>query len=134
LANGHPGGHPGFAYAESHSEGNCTGSFLIRKGDWKYLYFSGDEPLLFHLKEDPGEFRNLAGQPQTAAIQQELHAHLTSLVDPDAVTERAFAAQERFRDAMAARMTRDQFRKAIEGRLGKAQARMLANQCYRRRA
>ena len=37
---------------------------MIRKGDWKYIYFAGDQPLLFNLKNDPGELRNLAGEPQ----------------------------------------------------------------------
>jgi choline-sulfatase len=95
LANGDLSTHRGFAYSESHSEGNCTGSFLIRKGDWKYLYFTGDEPLLFNLKDDPGEFHNLGGKKDSAAIQKELHGLLTSQVDPDAVTDRAFAEQER---------------------------------------
>jgi len=133
LAHGRTGSHPGFAFSESHSEGNCTGSFIIRKGDWKYFHFTGDEPLLFNLKEDPGELNNLAGRRETAAIQKELHAHLTSLVDPDAVTERAFAEQERRLQAMVRRMAPEEFYKEIVGRLGPAQARVLTNQHYRRR-
>jgi choline-sulfatase len=131
LARGEGGAHPGFAYAESHSEGNCTGSFLIRKGDWKYIYFTGDDPLLFNLKHDPGEFNNLAGKPAAAAIQKELHAHLTSLVDPDAVTERAFAEQERRLQAMVRSMGRERFYGELVGRLGKAQARALTARHYR---
>ncbi len=131
LARGDSGPHPGFAYAESHSEGNCTGSFLIRKGDWKYIYFTGDEPLLFNLKDDPGEFNNLAGRPATNAQQRELHAHLTSLVDPDAVTESAFAEQERLLAAMVKSRSREQFHQELVGRLGKAQARVLAARHYR---
>ena len=57
MARGESSSHPGFAYSESHSEGNCTGSFMIRKGDWKYLYFTGGEALLFNMKDDPGELR-----------------------------------------------------------------------------
>lgn len=128
------GGHPGFAYSESHSEGNCTGSFLIRKGDWKYLYFSGDHPLLFNLKDDPGEFRNLAGRKETAAVERELHAHLTSLVDPDAVSERAFADQEKFLRQWSEGMSKQDFYEELVGRLGPAQARAIANREYRHRA
>jgi choline-sulfatase len=130
LANGKADTHPGFTYSESHSESNCTGSFMLRKGDWKYLYFTGDEPLLFNLKDDPGELRNLAGKPETAAIQKQLHGHLTSLVDPDAVTRRGFAAQERVLMKMVKSMKRDEFYDELVGRLGSAQAWVLANRYY----
>ena len=126
-------GVPEFAFSESHSEGNCTGSFMIRKGDWKYLYFAGDRPLLFNLKDDPGELRDLAGKPETAAIQRELDARLKSLVDPDAVSERAFAEQERRLEAMVRRMSASEFYDEIEGRLGAAQARVMTNRHYRKR-
>ena len=33
LMYGKRGDHPGFAFCETHSEGNCTGSFMIRQGD-----------------------------------------------------------------------------------------------------
>jgi choline-sulfatase len=124
-------GHPGFAYSESHSEGNATGSFLIRQGDWKYVYFTGDEPLLFHLKEDPGEFHNLAGRPEHAARRREMHRLLASLVDPDAVTEAAFRRQEEVLRGIVRSSTREQFYKRMVGRLGALQARVLTNQWYR---
>ena len=60
--NGQPGDHPGWVNAESHSEGNTTGSFMIRKGPWKYLHFTWYDDLLFNLDEDPGEF----SRPQPA--------------------------------------------------------------------
>lgn len=129
LARGGAGTHPGFAFSESHSEGNCTGSFMIRKGDWKYLYFSGDEPLLFNLKDDPGEFNNLAASRPD--VRKELHGILTGLLDPDAVTERAFAEQERVLNAMIARMKPEEFYKTLVGRLGKAQAHVLTRRAYR---
>jgi len=132
LANGRPGAHPGFAFSESHSEGNATGSFMIRKGEWKYIYFAGDEPLLFNLKDDPGEFRSQAGDPAAAGVRKELHGILTSLLDPDAVSERAFAQQERVLRAMVARMRPEQFYAEIVGRMGKAQANTLTRRHYRR--
>jgi len=39
LMKGKPGDHPGFAYCECHCEGNCTGSFMVQKGGWKYVHF-----------------------------------------------------------------------------------------------
>lgn len=134
VIHGRAGDHPGFACAESHSEGNATGSFLIRKGDWKYLYFTGDEPLLFNLREDPGEFQNLAAEKKYASVRAELHTHLTSLVDPDAVTYAAFRRQEEALDRLIRENSRDEFHDEIVGRLGLMQARLLTHRYYARRA
>jgi len=132
VARRESGRHPGFAYSESHSEGNCTGSFMIRKGDWKYLYFTADEPLLFNLREDPGEFHNMANDKRHAHVRQELHAHLASLVDPDAITDAAFRRQEEVLRGLVKKGSRQQFYETIVGRLGSAQARALTDRHYRK--
>ncbi len=124
------GGHPGFAFSESHSEGNATGSFMIHKGDWKYLYFTGDEPLLFNLKDDPGEFNNLAGEKRHAGTVKELHAHLVSLVDPDAVSAAAFRKQEQVLRGLVRRSTREELYGELKGRLGSMQARAIVQRQY----
>ncbi len=114
---------PEFVYAESHSEGNCTGSFMIRKGNWKYVYFAWyDEKLLFNLQEDPGEINNLANDPANASIVQELHALLTSLVDPNRITEAAFRKQNQVLEAMLQKQTPDELFRILAGRLGPGQA------------
>ena len=118
--------HPGFAFSESHSEGNCTGSFMIRKGDWKYIHFTWYDDLLFNVAQDPGEFNNLIDKPETADIQAELKDILYSLVDPEEVTLRAFHAQEKILADFAVRMTEDQLFDMFKGRLGPGQARALA--------
>ncbi|HKE24822.1 MAG TPA: sulfatase-like hydrolase/transferase [Bryobacteraceae bacterium] len=134
LAQGRTGGPPGIAYSESHSEGNCTGSFMIRRANWKYIYATGYEPILFDLGRDPGELHNLAGTSENAAIQRELHAELLRLIsEPDAVTERAFAAQQALLENMLRDNTRQQFYEELRSRLGAGQARVLANQFYRGR-
>ncbi len=131
LARGQSGDHPGFAFSESNSEGNCTGSFLIRQAEWKYLYFTSDEPLLFNLKEDPGEFRNLAGNREYRQIERQLQERLTSLLDPDAVTEAAFRRQAQVLDQIAGQHSRQEFYQMMEGRLGSAQARVVTMRQYR---
>lgn len=84
----------GHVFAESHGSGKCTGSFMIRQGKWKYIYFSWyNDNLLFNLDDDPEELINLAGKPEFASVRRELHGVLTSLVDPDKVAEQAFEAQ-----------------------------------------
>lgn len=120
MTRGAEASHPGFVYAESNSEGNCTGSFMIRKGDWKYIYFSwyGDK-LLFNLKEDPGEMNNLADAPEFVSKVRELHDLLTSLVDPDAVTEAAFRKQHRILMDMVQEKTPEEFFHTMRGRLGR---------------
>ncbi|MBI3208182.1 MAG: sulfatase-like hydrolase/transferase [Candidatus Solibacter usitatus] len=130
MMNGRGGDHPGFVYAESHSEGNATGSFLIRKGDWKYIYFAGDEPLLFHLKDDPGELHNLARDKRHAAVLKELDGHLRSLVDPDKVTVAAFKKQDEVLRGIIKENSKQEFIDDMKGRLGSLQARMLANKYY----
>ena len=128
------GSHPGYAYGESHSEGNCTGSFFIREGDWKYFYFTGDEPLLFDLKDDPGEFQNLAGNRRYADVRRKLDARLTSLVNPDEITDRAFQKQETVLKGLVKSNKRDEFFDRLVGRLGPAQARVLTDRYYGRQA
>jgi choline-sulfatase len=124
--------HPGFAYSESHSEGNCTGSFMIRKGNWKYLYFTGGDPLLFDMSAPDGEFRNLAKEKQHAPLLKEMHALLTSKVDPDKVTAMAFEKQEQVLQRIVHEKSKGEFVKAMQGRLGSIQAHILAEKCYRR--
>jgi choline-sulfatase len=134
LARGQSSAHSGVAYSESHSEGNCTGSFMIRKANWKYIYATGYEPILFDLRRDPEEKNNLAGRDETAAVQKELHTELLRLVpDPDAVTERAFTAQRTLLEKMIRDNTREEFYDELRSRLGEGQARVLANQIYRGR-
>jgi choline-sulfatase len=124
-------GLPAFAFSESHSEGNCTGSFMIRKGDWKYLYFTGGEPLLFHMKQG-GEFVNLARDKQHAGVLKELHGNLTSLLDPDAVTAAAFERQAEVLKKLVGENSRSDFYDSLVGRLGPIQARLLTDRHYGR--
>lgn len=131
VLQGKSGDLPGFAYSESHSEGNCTGSFMIRKGDWKYIHFSWYNDLLFNVARDPGEFNNLIDKPETATIQAELKGILFSLVDPEKVTLRAFHIQEKMLADFSARMTEDELFDLLKGRLGYGQARILAKKCKR---
>lgn len=121
--------YPEFVFSESHSEGNCTGSFMIRKGDWKYIHFTWYDDLLFNLANDPGEFNNLIGKPETADIQAELKGILYSLIDPEDVTLKAFRAQDKILADFSQKMTEDQLFNMFKGRLGPGQARAMAKKC-----
>jgi arylsulfatase A-like enzyme len=51
---------------------------VLRRTDYKYVHFSGLPPLLFNLKDDPGETTNLAGLPGYHGIQLECAESLLS--------------------------------------------------------
>ena len=127
LQNGEAGDHPGYAYTESHSEGNCTGSFMVRKGDWKYIHFTWHEDRLFNLSEDPMEFTNRIDDPSTKGVREELEEILHSEVDPEEVTLRAFRVQEEMLREIARQRGEEGLFNTLKGRLGTGQARMLAN-------
>lgn len=126
LMRGRSGDHPGFAYSESHSEGNCTGSFMIRKGDWKYLHFTWYDNLLFNVAQDPGEFNNRIHDPAAKRIKNELQEILRAQVDPEEVTQHAFSKQDKMLREMAKRMSEEELFALFKGRMGPGLARVLA--------
>jgi choline-sulfatase len=131
LIAGNTKAAPSQVYGECHMEGNCTGSFMIRRGDWKYIYFSYyQDNLLFNLRDDPGEMHNLAGKPETASIEKEMRDALTSLVDPDAITLRAFEKQDQFLSGLVKDNNPDDFYQLLMSRLGQGQAALLTQKHY----
>jgi hypothetical protein len=130
LINNAPTDHPGWTYTESHSEGNCTGSFLIRKGDWKYMHFTWYDDLLFNVAEDPGEFNNRINDPTAQDTLTELRTILNDLVDPEQITRDAFAAQKHQLDKIASDKTELELADYLGGRLGPGLGRVLASQYY----
>jgi choline-sulfatase len=67
--------------------------FMLRDGDYKFVYYAGYEPQLFDLKNDPGEMTDLAADPAFAPIRARLEAKLREIADPDELDRRAKAAQ-----------------------------------------
>ncbi len=126
LMRGESGAHPGWAYSESHSEGNTTGSFMIRKGPWKYIQFTWYDDLLFNLDDDPGELRDRSKETQAQPVLQELRAMLESQVNPEAVTRAGFAAQEKMLAGFATARGEAGLAKMLERRMGPGLARVLA--------
>ncbi len=51
---------------------------MIRHNDWKYCHYVNDSPELYHLKDDPAEMRNLAGDSKFAAKETEMKERLFS--------------------------------------------------------
>ncbi len=126
LIDGKEGEGPSFAYSESHSEGNPTGSCMIRKGNWKLLHFSYYEDCLFDLKNDPNETQNRINDPAVQDVAADLRATLYRTVDPEEVTERAFALQEKMLKHFAESMNEEELFQMLNSRLGDGQARVMA--------
>ncbi|WP_170761584.1 sulfatase-like hydrolase/transferase [Ruegeria lacuscaerulensis] len=86
-------------FSEYHDGGSKTGSFMVRWGRWKYVYYVGQPPQLFDLERDPHEQVNRAvdgvNDPEIAAALTEGERRLREICDPDAVNARAFADQRR---------------------------------------
>lgn len=78
--------------SEYHGEGIMRPSFMVRIGDWKYIYCHGFDPQLFNLAEDPDEWINRAGQPDCAEIEAELNRVITGgRFDLDAIGAEVWA-------------------------------------------
>ena len=80
-------------FSEYHAAGSASGGFMVRKGNWKLVYYVGHAPQLFDLAEDPREKVNLAGRKETVAIQADLESELRRIVDPEAADALAFSDQ-----------------------------------------
>lgn len=127
LINGNPNAGPKFAYTESHSEGNVTGSCMIRVGDYKLMHFSYFEDYLFNLKTDPDEKENLINDPKYKDKADELRKLLYSLVDPEEITERAFRTQDKMLQTFVETLNKEELMQKFGRRLGRGQAQVLIN-------
>lgn len=133
LMEGRAEAGPHCVYSESHSEGNPTGSFMIRKGEWKLIHFSYYDDYLFNLKDDPEEKQNRINDPAAQSTLNELRSILRRQVDPEEVTERAFAAQEKILEHFVKTMNEDELFELFKSRLGDGQARIMAKMLKQRK-
>ena len=95
LAQGQADGADRTVISEYSSEGVCAPSRMVREGRYKYIFTHGLPPLLFDLQDDPDEMHNLAGRPETDAVQQHMHAQLVQGWDPATMHARILASQRR---------------------------------------
>jgi choline-sulfatase len=57
---------------------------MLRRGRWKLIYYHGDPPELFDLREDPHELHDLAEKPRHAGIRDALVARVWPTGTPSA--------------------------------------------------
>ncbi len=80
-------------FSEYHAVGSPSAAYLVRQGAWAYHHYVGFTPELFDLESDPGQSRNLAGDPQHAERREHLDHLLHTMLDPVATDRRAKADQ-----------------------------------------
>jgi choline-sulfatase len=86
-------------------EGAIAPCFMVRRDGYKYIYSQPDPPQLFDLGSDPEELANLAGNPDYAHIEKELHQAVLDHQDPEKVHQAVLASQDRRRLVFTAHMT-----------------------------
>ena len=91
AANGDDKTRVGFS--EYHASSAKTGSFMLRRDNYKYIYYVEMEPELFDLDSDPMELNDLSKAPQHHALMREFETLLRDIVDPEEVDRRAKADQ-----------------------------------------
>ncbi len=80
-------------FSEYHAVGSSAGTFMIRRDQFKLVYFVGMEPELFDVESDPEETQNLAGDPAYADVLSRLESELRAICDPEDVDRRARSDQ-----------------------------------------
>ena len=82
------------AFSEYHASGSPSGSFMVRKGRFKYIHYVGYAPELFDLSADPEELTDLAPDAAYADVVQACERELRAIVAPEDADRRAKAAQK----------------------------------------
>jgi choline-sulfatase len=90
-------------FAEYHATGSETGGFMLRRGDYKYIYYVGYPPQLFNVVEDPHELHDLIDDPSYADVIKEMDARLRTVAEPEEVDARAKELQESILEAHGGR-------------------------------
>lgn len=80
-------------FSEYHAACSITGSYMIRKGRWKYIFYVGLAPQLFDLEADPTEANDLGSDTNFEQIRSEFNIELRKILDPEAISNLAFADQ-----------------------------------------
>lgn len=76
-------------FSEYHAQGMLNAGFMVKKGDYKYNYYVDYQPQLFNIKDDAGEFCDLAKDREYQVILEDMHKELIKIVDPEEVDRKA---------------------------------------------
>jgi len=78
-----------WAMGEYHGDRACTGTFMLRQGDWKLIRHVGFDSELYHLRDDSGEMEDLA--PSQGDVVEMLEDLLHGHFDCEGIDRRAQA-------------------------------------------
>jgi choline-sulfatase len=92
--------------SEYHVEKVRAPCFMARRGRHKYVLIHGHGSQLFDLDANPGEWENLSGRPEAAAVEEELRAAILAEFDPDRIAADG-AASVRRREVIRRAMERN---------------------------
>jgi choline-sulfatase len=81
-------------FSEYHAAGSVSASYMLRRGPYKYIHYTGFEPELFDLERDPEEVHDLAGDPSMAEVLARFGASLNQICDPLEMDRQAKADQQ----------------------------------------
>ena len=87
-------------FCEYHAAGAVTGAYMLRKGQYKLIYYVNFDPELFDLRADPEEVNNLANDNRYADILADLQNELRKICDPEAVDQQAHKEQREMVNAL----------------------------------
>lgn len=104
---------PDWAFSEYHSNMLRTGSFMLRRGQWKYITYGGYEPRLFDLANDPDEMNDLA--KQRPDVVRAMDAKMREICDYEAVDAKAKAYDRRAFVEWRAGLDDKAYEKAMKG-------------------
>ncbi len=71
------------AFSEYHAAGGVSAAYMLRRGPYKYIHYTGFSPELFDLERDPEEVRDLAGDPAMVGVLADFERALCAICDPD---------------------------------------------------
>ncbi len=74
-------------FSEYHGHGTRASAFMVRRGDWKLIYYADAPHQLFNLRDDPDELHNLF--LEQADIAAELEKALRTICSPEVEQQRA---------------------------------------------
>ena len=85
--------------SEYHAVASQSAWYMLRRDNFKYIYYVGERAQLFNLSEDPTEVNDLALDPQYAPKLAEMEQLLRAIVDPEEADRRAKKDQETLVDS-----------------------------------
>ncbi len=90
--------------SEFFAEGSIAPCFMVRQGNYKYIYSRPDPPQLYDLVKDPGELQNLASRPEYKKIEENLKGKVFTHQNPEALHRVVLKSQNRRRLVFKANM------------------------------